>query len=175
MQNLGDGSMVSLQESGYHRFIVISCKNQKTARVEADDLFSDLETPCEALTKEVSERYMAVLSNRKNRNFLVYKVQGGLQVDVAYFKSEMGAQVYCEERHYSLSDNSGKWKLEYRKCDGGVFFRYYGINRPLGPGCIPCPDKVLQVKDFDEKDFCNMIGDEAWEYVDYTEPLTEIS
>ena len=49
--------------------------------------------------------------------------------------------------------------------------RYYSTQRPILPGGFPNGEKVEQIKNFDTKIFCEEIGEEAWGFVDYTEPL----
>lgn len=49
--------------------------------------------------------------------------------------------------------------------------RYYSTQRPILPGGFPNRDKVEQIKNFDTKIFCEEIGEEAWGFVDYIEPL----
>ena len=49
--------------------------------------------------------------------------------------------------------------------------RYYSTQRPILPGGFPNREKVEQIKNFDTKIFCEEIGEEAWGFVDYIEPL----
>lgn len=49
--------------------------------------------------------------------------------------------------------------------------RYYSTQRPILPGGFPDREKVEQIKNFDTKIFCEEIGEEAWGFVDYIEPL----
>lgn len=49
--------------------------------------------------------------------------------------------------------------------------RYYSTQRPILPGGFPNREKVEQIKNFDDKIFCEEIGEEAWGFVDYSEPL----
>lgn len=49
--------------------------------------------------------------------------------------------------------------------------RYYSTQRPILPGGFPNRGKVEQIKNFDTKIFCEEIGEEAWGFVDYIEPL----
>lgn len=49
--------------------------------------------------------------------------------------------------------------------------RYYSAQRPILPGGFPEREKVEQIKNFDTKIFCDEIGEEAWGFVDYSEPL----
>ena len=44
--------------------------------------------------------------------------------------------------------------------------RYYSTQRPLVPGGCPRAG-VQKVHNYDEKEFCEEIGREAWGYVDY--------
>lgn len=49
--------------------------------------------------------------------------------------------------------------------------RYYSTQRPIFPGGFPNREKVEQIKNFDTKIFCEEIGEEAWGFVDYSEPI----
>lgn len=51
--------------------------------------------------------------------------------------------------------------------------RYYSIMRPVMPGSYPKKTAVQEIKNFDEKTFCEEIGREAWGYIDYSEELAE--
>lgn len=49
--------------------------------------------------------------------------------------------------------------------------RYYSTQRPILPGGFPNREKVEQIRNFDTKIFCEEIGEEAWGFVDYIDPL----
>lgn len=49
--------------------------------------------------------------------------------------------------------------------------RYYSTQRPVLPGGFPNREKVEKIENFDTKIFCEEIGEEAWGFVEYTEPL----
>lgn len=51
--------------------------------------------------------------------------------------------------------------------------RYYSTQRPVMPGSYPNRDSVEEIHNFDTKTFCEEIGQEAWGYIDYREPLTK--
>lgn len=51
--------------------------------------------------------------------------------------------------------------------------RYYSTQRPVLPGRFPEKDKVERIQNFDHKTFCEEIGDEAWGFIEYSEPLTK--
>ena len=51
--------------------------------------------------------------------------------------------------------------------------RYYSTQRPVLPGGFPEKDKVERIQNFDHKEFCKEIGDEAWGFIEYSEPLTK--
>ena len=51
--------------------------------------------------------------------------------------------------------------------------RYYSTQRPVLPGGFPEKDKVERIQNFDNKEFCEEIGDEAWGLIEYSEPLTQ--
>lgn len=51
--------------------------------------------------------------------------------------------------------------------------RYYSIMRPVMPGSYPKKAAVQEIKNFDEKTFCEEIGLEAWGYIDCSEELSE--
>ena len=48
-------------------------------------------------------------------------------------------------------------------------YRYYSINRPVGPGTYPNNGKVDDIKNFDTRKHVDMIGRDAWGYIDYSE------
>ena len=49
--------------------------------------------------------------------------------------------------------------------------RYYSTQRPVFPGGFPEKDKVERIENFDHKTFCEEIGEEAWGFIEYSEPL----
>lgn len=51
--------------------------------------------------------------------------------------------------------------------------RYYSTHRPILPGGFPEKDKVERIQNLDHKEFCEEIGDEAWGFIEYSEPLTK--
>ncbi len=51
-------------------------------------------------------------------------------------------------------------------------YRYYSINRPVGPGTYPNNGKVDDIKNFDTRKHVDMIGRDAWGYIDYSERLS---
>ena len=53
------------------------------------------------------------------------------------------------------------------------YFRYYGTQRPFGPGTFPRQDGTEYVVNFDGKIFCEEIGREAWGYIAYKKPLSD--
>lgn len=49
--------------------------------------------------------------------------------------------------------------------------RYYSTERPLTPGAYPnTSQQPINIKNFDDKKFCEEIGREAWGYIDYEKP-----
>ena len=46
--------------------------------------------------------------------------------------------------------------------------RYYSTQRPVLPGGFPEKDKVERIQNFDHKEFCEEIGDEAWGFIEYS-------
>lgn len=53
--------------------------------------------------------------------------------------------------------------------------KYYSILRPVSPGTFPKPtgNKILEIRNFDDKTYIPEIDREAWGYIDYSAPLTE--
>lgn len=51
--------------------------------------------------------------------------------------------------------------------------RYYSTQRPVMLGCFPKKAEVVEIKNFDEKIFCEEIGKEAWGYIEYQTELTK--
>lgn len=55
-------------------------------------------------------------------------------------------------------------------------YRYYSTQRPLSLGTYPKPqgNKVLNIKNFDERTYCEEIGREAWGYIEYELPVSPV-
>lgn len=55
-------------------------------------------------------------------------------------------------------------------------YRYYSTQRPLSLGTYPKPqgNKVLNIENFDERTYCEEIGREAWGYIEYELPVSEV-
>lgn len=55
-------------------------------------------------------------------------------------------------------------------------YRYYLTQRPATLGTFPKPqgNRVLSIENFDERTFCEEIGREAWGYVEYEKPVSEV-
>lgn len=51
--------------------------------------------------------------------------------------------------------------------------RYYSTQRPVLPGGFPEKCKMVRIQNFDHKEFCEEIGEEAWGIVEYSEPLSK--
>lgn len=53
--------------------------------------------------------------------------------------------------------------------------RYYSTQRPVMPGTFPKPNgnKVQEIVDFDNRQYVDAIGRNAWGYIEYEKPLTE--
>ena len=53
--------------------------------------------------------------------------------------------------------------------------KYYSTQRPVMPGSFPKPEgnKILEIVNFDGKQYVPKIGRDAWGYIEYREPLTE--
>lgn len=53
--------------------------------------------------------------------------------------------------------------------------RYYSILRPITPGAYPKPidNPVIEIENFDKREYVGKIGREAWGYVEYEKPLTD--
>lgn len=49
--------------------------------------------------------------------------------------------------------------------------RYYSTMRPILPGGYPKSVDVEEIHNFDNRIFCEEIGQDAWGYIDYREPL----
>lgn len=53
-------------------------------------------------------------------------------------------------------------------------YRYYGILRPLSIGCFPQPkgNKILNINNFDSREYVEAIDRQALGYIEYESPLT---
>lgn len=53
--------------------------------------------------------------------------------------------------------------------------RYYSTQRPVAPGTFPKPagNRVLQITNFDSREFVPEILKSAWGFIEYEKPLTE--
>lgn len=53
--------------------------------------------------------------------------------------------------------------------------KYYSIRRPIGPGTCPQPagNRILEITNFDRREFVQEIGRPAWGYLVYECPLEE--
>lgn len=51
--------------------------------------------------------------------------------------------------------------------------RYYSTQRPIVPGSYPKPqgNTVKEIRNFDERTYCEEIGREVWGYIEYERPL----
>ena len=89
----------------------------------------------------------------------------------------------CEVRNNTCfmiyhCDNCGaeviqEYEMNYVDSEVRKNHRYYLIQRPFTVGAIPNPRKVIDSKEFTNKSFVPIIGQEAWGYVEYDEPLDE--
>lgn len=54
-------------------------------------------------------------------------------------------------------------------------YRYFSTQRPVMPGSYPKPNgnSVKELRNFDERTYCDEIGREAWGYIEYEKPLAE--
>lgn len=50
-------------------------------------------------------------------------------------------------------------------------YRYYCLCRPAGPGAVP--RGLINLKNYDDKQFVPEIEKEAWGWVEYEKPLTD--
>lgn len=52
--------------------------------------------------------------------------------------------------------------------------RYYSILRPVSIGTYPKPkdNKVVEIKNFEDRLYCTHIGREAWGYIEYEKTLS---
>ena len=55
-------------------------------------------------------------------------------------------------------------------------YRYYSVMRPLSIGCYPNPqgNKILNIENFDDKKFCKDVGKDAWGYIEYEQPVSDV-
>ena len=53
--------------------------------------------------------------------------------------------------------------------------KYYSTQRPVGPGTFPKPkgNKVLEIVNFDKRQYCEEASRDCWGYIEYEYPLTE--
>ena len=53
--------------------------------------------------------------------------------------------------------------------------KYYSTQRPVAPGTFPKPDgnKVIEIVNFDERQYCKEAGRDCWGYIEYEHPLSE--
>ena len=53
--------------------------------------------------------------------------------------------------------------------------RYYSTHRPVAPGTFPKPDgnKVIEIVNFDKRQYCREAGRDCWGYIEYEHPLSE--
>lgn len=55
-------------------------------------------------------------------------------------------------------------------------YRYYSTERPVTPGSFPKPhgNKILAVENFETRSYVGRLGCEAWGYVEYESPVSEV-
>lgn len=55
-------------------------------------------------------------------------------------------------------------------------YRYYSTQRPVSLGTYPKPqgNKVLNIENFEERTFCKQVGKEAWGYIEYELPVSDV-
>lgn len=55
-------------------------------------------------------------------------------------------------------------------------YRYYSTQRPVSLGTYPKPqgNKVLNIENFEERTFCEQVGREAWGYIEYELPVSDV-
>lgn len=55
-------------------------------------------------------------------------------------------------------------------------YRYYSTQRPASLGTYPKPqgNKVLNIVNFEERTFCEQVGREAWGYIEYELPVSDV-
>ncbi|MCD7891632.1 MAG: hypothetical protein LUG26_07805 [Ruminococcus sp.] len=51
--------------------------------------------------------------------------------------------------------------------------RYYSTQRPITPGAYPARVEIREIKNFDDKTYCEEIGREAWGYFDIVGSLLD--
>lgn len=51
--------------------------------------------------------------------------------------------------------------------------RYYSTMRPVMLGGFPKSREILEIRNFDRREFVEEIGRKAWGYIEYAEPLTD--
>lgn len=52
-------------------------------------------------------------------------------------------------------------------------YRYYSTMRPVMPGGFPKRQEVMEIRNFDNREYVEEIGRDAWGYIEYAEPITE--
>ena len=60
-----------------------------------------------------------------------------------------------------------------RSTKGDDMTRYYSTLRPILLGGFPDKARVERIENFDTKTFCEEIGEEAWGFIEYSDPLTQ--
>lgn len=52
-------------------------------------------------------------------------------------------------------------------------YRYYSTQRPVAPGTFPKPkdNKLMGIRNYDERTFFKTLGKNVWGYVEYSNPL----
>ncbi len=51
--------------------------------------------------------------------------------------------------------------------------KYYSTQRPVMPGSYPKSQKVLDIRNFGNKQYVESVGRDAWGWIEYEQPLTE--
>ena len=51
--------------------------------------------------------------------------------------------------------------------------KYYSTQRPVMPGGYPKSQKVLDIGNFDSRQYVESIGRMAWGWIEYAQPLSE--
>ena len=53
--------------------------------------------------------------------------------------------------------------------------KYYSTQRPVASGTFPKPEgnKVIEIVNFDKRQYCREAGRDCWGYIEYEKPLTE--
>ena len=99
---------------------------------------------------------------------------GGLEWVV---DGEIGRMVYpgtwaeCTVRQYYA--NGWKYNDERARQKKGV--KYYSLRRPVEPGSYPKTRKVLNIANFDQREYVPEIERQAWGYIEYDGELDEKS